>query len=425
MIRIFAVVLLLMTVGCSESDGAGSSDDNNSNPLAPPATGEGVQLKMASPLNAGVETERCMFYQVGEDDLAVNREEVRFTHGSHHILLFVTPYESIPTEDRFGTTVDTRGVFECGPEGPTAHWTVTGVAGGSQIAHGAPVVDDLPPGVAFVIPARTVLLMNTHYLNASDATMQTDARINLYTLDRSEVQQEAGILFWYNPIIYAPSGQKSRAQEICPIFKDINLLNAQSHMHKRGVGYVAKERDSSGVEQGELFSTTQWEEVDLRRFSPPKPLKAGQAVDFACDYDNKSDQDVIQGLATTDEMCMFIGLYYPKDRQTELCGLNAEWSGAFWAATWIGQGANNGAQTASCLANANALTADEGASFYQCVVESCAAISPHVSNAARCLATQGLGACNTPCSTDAESCGNCVNEQCSSAMSTLGQATCS
>lgn len=424
MIRVFAVLALLMSVGCSDSSAVGSSDDNG-NPLEPPAAQQGVQLKMTSALKAGVETERCMFYQVGDDDLAVNREEVRFTHGSHHILLFVTPYESIPTEDRFGTTVDTSGVFECGQEGPTAHWTVNGVAGGSQIANGTPVVDDLPPGVAFVIPARTVLLMNTHYLNATDATIQTDARINLYTLDRSEVQQEAGILFWYNPIIYAPSGQTSRAQEVCPIRKDINLLNAQSHMHKRGVGYVAKERDAMGVEQGELYSTTEWEEVELRRFSPSRPLKAGQTVDFACDYDNRTDHDIIQGLATTDEMCMFIGLYYPKDRQTELCGLNSEWSGAFWAATWIGQGVSSGAQTASCLANASTVTTDDGASFFKCVVESCGAISQHVSNAARCLATQGLGACKTPCSTDAESCSSCVNEQCSSAMSTLSQATCS
>lgn len=424
MIRIFAVLLLLTSIGCSDSNGA-DSGDKDGNTLAPPAAGKGVQVKMRSALKAGVETERCMFYQVGDNDLAVYREEVQFTHGSHHVLLFVTPYQSIPTEDRFGTAVDTSGVFECGPEGPTAHWTVTGVAGGSQIAHGTPVVDDLPPGVAFVIPAGTILLMNTHYLNATDATMQTDARINLYTIDRTEVQQEAGILFWYNPIIYAPSGQRSRAQEICPIRKDINLVNAQSHMHKRGVGYVAKERDATGVEQGELYRTTEWEEVDLRPFNPARLLRAGQSVDFACDYDNKSDHDIIQGLATTDEMCMFIGLYYPKDRQTELCGLNDEWSGAFWAATWIGQGASTGAQTASCLTNAKPLTEDDGASFFKCVVESCGTIGQQVSDAARCLATQGLGACETPCATDAESCRTCVNEQCGNAMSTLNQATCS
>ena len=410
-------------LGCSSNDGTNPQTSNEL--LAPPPAGQGVQLKMKSTLDAGVETERCMFYKVGAGGLAVNHEEVRYTPGSHHVLLYVTPYTDIPTQDRFGTAVDTSGIFECGPKGPTAHWQVNGVAGGAQIADGPPIVDGLPAGVAFVIPAGTILLMNTHYLNASGQTLQTDARINLYTLASSDVTTEAGILFWYDPIIYVPSQEKRSAREVCPIRSDIQMVNAQSHMHKRGIGYVARELDATGTELGELYRGTEWEQVALTKYQPTKALSAGQSVDFQCDYSNTTDHTIIQGLSTADEMCMFIGLYYPKDRQTELCGLNTDWSGAFWGATWIGGGTVDGAGTASCLNSANPQSVDNGASFYACVIDSCPAISVPVSTAARCLATNGLGACSSACGTDATTCRTCVAQNCVSAMQALAAATCS
>lgn len=427
--RIFSVGILLTLNGywgCSNDEG--STPQTSNDLLAAPPAGQGVQLRMASTLDAGVETERCMFYKVGPDGLAVNREEVRYTPGSHHVLLYVTPYTDIPTQDRFGSPVDTSSIFECGPKGPTAHWQVNGVAGGAQIADGPPIVDGLPAGVAFVIPAGTILLMNTHYLNASGQTLQTDARINLYTLAAADVTTEAGILFWYNPIIYVPSQEKRSAREVCPIRSDIQLVNGQSHMHKRGIGYVARELDATNTELGELYRGTEWERVTLAKYQPVKTLTAGQSVDFQCDYSNTTDHTIIQGLSTADEMCMFIGLYYPKDRQTELCGLNADWSGAFWGAAWIGGGTVDGAGTATCLNGAKPKSVDNGASFYACVIDSCPTISVPVTAAARCLATNGLGACSSECdstNTDATACQACVAQNCGSAMQALATATCS
>lgn len=418
-----AVLPLLALLACSGEDN-GDSSKRSAALLEPPPKGEGVQLKMTSSLAAGTETERCMFYQVGPEGLAVNHEDVRFTSGSHHILLFVTPYTAIPTQDRFGNSVDTSGIFECGSRGPTAHWEVTGVAGGSQIADGAPIINDLPAGTAIVIPPGTVLLMNTHYLNSTGKEMETDARINLHTIPAAEVTTEAGILFWYNPNIYIPAQQSASAREVCPIRKDIQLVNAQSHMHRRGVGYVARLLDASDAPLSELYRTTEWEEVEMDTFEPPMALTAGQKVDFQCDYQNTTDHTIFQGLSTKDEMCMFLGLYYPKDRQTELCGLNAEWKGAFWGATWIGQGAADGATTAACLGAAKDRSEDGGESFFKCVFDSCPTINTQLSAAVRCLGTQGLGACGPQCSTDAASCKACIQTQCAESVSTLSKATC-
>ncbi len=355
------------------------------NGLAPPAAGQGLQVQMLSDLEPAVETERCRFFAVPPGGLYVNRQEVRFTAGSHHVLLFNTPYTSIPTKDRFGTAVDTSGVFDCGAQGPTAHWEVDGVAGGSQTANGAPIVGDLPADTAVKLPAGTVLLMNTHYLNATDKTQHTDARINLYTIPAEQVKQEAGFIFFYNPFIKVPAMGTAVASEVCPVLSDISLVNAQNHMHKRGVGYEANLLDSSGSKLEELYKGTEWEEVVMRKNTPPKVLKQGQMIQYHCEYKNHEDRVITQGLSTKDEMCMLIGLYYPRNRQFELCGLNGKWEGAFLGARWIGNGTKGGMETLGCIMAAKDPEEDKGESFYGCVVDSCPKISTEMSNAARCL----------------------------------------
>ena len=73
--RISVVMLAVLGAGCGGADPVVLS-------LEPPAPGEGVQIKMTSTLEAGLETERCMFYRVPDEGLYVNRQEIRYTPGS-------------------------------------------------------------------------------------------------------------------------------------------------------------------------------------------------------------------------------------------------------------------------------------------------------------------------------------------------------
>jgi hypothetical protein len=150
--------------------------------LAPPPDGQGVQIKMTSTLEAGLETERCMFYRVPADGLYVNRQEVRYTPGSHHVLLYKTPYTEIPTTTIKGNTVDTQGVFDCGENGATGDWEILGTAGGAQDANGPPGIDGLPSDTALKLDGNSVLLVNAHYLNAGDKPLDAEIYINLHTV---------------------------------------------------------------------------------------------------------------------------------------------------------------------------------------------------------------------------------------------------
>ncbi len=107
MSRFTASMMAMATVGMAIGCGG---DPVPLPPLIdPPPAGEGVQIAMTSTIAAHFETERCMFYRVPAEGLYVNHEEIRYTPGSHHVLLFKTPYTEVPTTTLRGATVDTRG----------------------------------------------------------------------------------------------------------------------------------------------------------------------------------------------------------------------------------------------------------------------------------------------------------------------------
>jgi hypothetical protein len=392
--------------------------------LEPPAAGHGVQIKMTSTLEPQLETERCMFWRVPDEGLYVNREEVRYTPGSHHVLLFKTPYTELPTMTIRGEAIDTNGVFDCGKNGATGDWDVLGAAGGAQSADGPPGVDGLPADTAFKMEGGSLLLVNAHYLNASDTPLDAEIYINLHTVPAAQVTREAGIFFMYNPFIYVGAQSASQAREVCPLAKDVTLVNAQSHMHARGKRYLANLLDRDGTTLQEIYSTNSWEGVVSKTMAPPLQIAAGQMIDFRCDYMNSETRNVFQGRTTRDEMCMFVGLYYPKDTKTELCSMTDDWKGRYLGARWIGSGTATGAATAGCLQAAIAADAMDG-DFDACMVNACPAISAQASDAARCLATRGLGMCPTECEGgDTDACRACVGTKCTPAMTALAAAAC-
>jgi hypothetical protein len=419
MAAMMAMVTAGVAVGCG-GDPAGPL-------LPPPPAGQGVQIVMKSTIDAGFETERCMFYRVPADGLYVNREEVRYTPGSHHVLVFKTSYTDVPTTTLRGETVDTAGVFDCGANGATGDWDVVGAAGGAQSADGPPGVDGLPSDTAFKIDGGTLLLINAHYLNAGDKPLDAEIFINLYTIPAAQVTREAGIFFLYNPFIHVPAQSSGQAREVCPLSADVTLVNAQSHMHARGVDYVADLLDASGAKMQEIYTSRSWEHVVSKPMDPPLTISAGQMIDFRCSYVNNETRDVNQGRTTRDEMCMFIGLYYPKDTKTEVCSMTNDWSGRYLGANWIGTGTATGLQTAGCLQAATANGSAAPGAVDACVVRACPEISAETSNAVRCLGSRGFGMCADMCSgaaADPAACMACASEKCAPAMMTLAATAC-
>ena len=327
-----------------------------------------LELKMEATIPATSEVEYCKFVEI--PDTWVTRDHVEFTAGSHHVLVFMTPYTSIPTTKNDGTPIDTSGVFDCS-DGVMNGWSVSKLIGGSQNRDGDAILR-FPAGVGLHVGG--IALVNVHYVNPSDAPLTAEVRITFDTLPADEITQEGDILFLYNPLISVPPNAAARAHWRCPVHQDITISNIQSHMHSRGIGYEARVDDNPA-----FYTNTQWEHV------PVVPLEnlvveAGSKLDYYCDYRNTEARHVYQGPRSTDEMCMLIGSYYPADPRTSNC---LDETGTRLAGEWVGQGTATCQQTMGCLQAAGGrldATTD-------CVMASKPEVSAELSAALRCFMT--------------------------------------
>ena len=406
MVLVAAVVAPL--AGCSSSGsspggGTSSSTGGGGSSLAPPAPGQGVQFEMQTTIAAGMEDERCKFVTT-TDDLWVHQEAVRYTPGSHHFILWNTTYASIPTMDRNGNVVDTSDVFEC-PGGPPAAWDVDRYVGGSQSADAPNVLGTLPDDVALHIPAGSVLMMDLHVLNTTAAALPVTVQMNLDTIPASQATQEAGVYFFYNPFIAIPPASSAHARMSCPVTSAVTLTTQQTHMHKWGLGGTANLETGTGAMVQQLYTSNTWSDPPVTEWSTPAmTLQAGQQIDYACNYQNDGTTTIIQGLsAATNEMCVLVGAYYPRDQKFETCGTTGQYKDQDTAATFIGTGTATCAATLQCLQSAE--SASSAAPFYTCMVDSCPGAAKQLTDFIHCVFSAPSGSNVTSvCSSQINAC---------------------
>ncbi|HPH26780.1 MAG TPA: hypothetical protein PLA87_08005 [Pseudomonadota bacterium] len=406
-------VQALGLIGLTLAATACGSSSNATEDLSPPPAGQGVQFKMVTTLDPGLETERCQFFVAPPEGLLVNHDEVRYTPGSHHVLLYLTEYPAIPTKDNHGKVRDTSKVMDC-PTGATSDWSVSGVIAGAQSFSGGSMVS-LPEDTAVRVPGGAVLLMNTHYLNASPKPLAAEARINVYTVPADKMKQEGGLLFFYNPIIRIPQGSTASARMRCRVSKDITVTNVQSHMHKRGINYEAQLLDKDLQPQQTFYTNKEWEDVPVKKFEPGLPVKAGSYFDYRCDYKNSEATDIVQGPSTKDEMCMLIGSYYPRNPDQEGCE----------EPMWVGNGNKSCGLSAACALSAAAVKDFGG--FYQCILDSCESAAKPLTDTLVCYFEQGGDACTAKCkgpAANATECQACTSQACQPKMDSCKAAAC-
>jgi hypothetical protein len=348
-------------------------------------------------IDAGTETEQCQ-YVIVDDAIDIVRFEHAYTTGSHHLLLYQTGLApSQVTTERF--TCTGAQLTELG---------VSGIAYAAQVPGG-----DLayPADVGLRSPAGSVLLIQTHYLNASAERLEAQVRLNLWYAS-APVPIEAGTLFFYDWAILVPAGQPATAHMRCGVPDDIELVFGMSHMHRRGVGYRATLEDAaSTAAPTELFATTDWEGIEPRRYAPTMPVAAGSTIDFHCDFTGEADRTIVEGpSADANEMCMFIASYYPRmDQATELCA--GPGSGPVFTGT------QTCSTTVSCVRTAGA----DAVASEACLLDTCAGSSGPAVELMKCINFQCGAACETPGTT---ACDQCVISTCGDQFAGCQDAGC-
>jgi hypothetical protein len=396
-----------LVVACSSSSsspsGAGAGADAGNLTTA--------SFQMEETVAGGQEIFDCQYVTLPDVQAFMIKGQHEYTPGSHHLLLYTTDLTSIPA----GQT----GVQSCyeGSSGVMSH--VTGVLYAGQVPMGSEV---LPPGVGLETSPNQVLLFQVHYLNATSGTLDVKVDVQL-TLDvENTINQKAGILFFYDPYIDVPAGAMAKASMRCPIPSDITLLYASSHYHSRGDNYGAwidPAVDQMGTTP--FYTSASWSSPPNEQFM--MPIKAGSRIRFECDYDNSSGTaSYFQGQsALTNEMCMFIGLYYPlMNPIADFCADSPD---------MFGNGTAACAGTLSCLEACGKITSagiggvGGGASDCEqtCLVDSCPSASGVVLPLTSCLKSS----CQTECTTASdEACTTCMQTSCASAYSACQAHTC-
>jgi hypothetical protein len=298
--------------GCGPS---GSKSPAAPAPVADAQAGDAgfpdVTFSMSGTVDGGGEAFACLYVQMpAQHETAISSAESHYTPGSHHFLVYRTSYKGLP--DGGGA------VHPC-----TDAEQITNITGSYYEAQTPDTRRDLPSGVAHVFQPGEVLLMTAHYLNPSQATLTTHVDFRLHATDPKAVKDVAGSVFFYNPQIDIPPMSRVTVTRTCPIDKDIHLALLWSHMHARGVGFVASTDDPTTPGGSELYESTTWSEPVARSFpyAPPVVVHAGSTITYSCTYDNPTPDTFVQGQsARTNEMCILHGMYWPRlDSVTELC----------------------------------------------------------------------------------------------------------
>jgi hypothetical protein len=408
-----ACAFVLLAGACSSTSKPAPATGDDGGADAGSLITASYQMQMNVP--AGGELFMCQMVTLPDVQAFLVKGQHQYTPGSHHLIMYTTDLTSIPAgldqiqdcyENDAGSIMSyVRGILYSG-QTPT----------GEEV---------MPPTIGLPTTASQVLIFQVHYLNATANDLTANVNVDL-TLDTNpdDIQTHAGILFFYDPFIDVPPGAMATAQMRCPIPDDITMIYASSHYHSRGVGYGAWiDSTPTQLSTTPFYTSASWSSPPNQQMS--MPVAAGTQLRWQCQYDNsQGTEEYFQGQsALTNEMCMFIGLYYPDMGQiADFCISGAD---------YFGTGSTACGDTLTCLQGCGSkislglsgILSGAGTPDCEqkCMVQSCPMAADSLMPFVTCMDNSCKSQCSTPSSSACTSCiaSNCLNE-----YTTCSQDTC-
>jgi len=412
----FVLGVLLAAAACSSSSGSSTSPGGTSSNNPPPGSKlQTVEFKMDATVGAGKEIFDCQFVTLPNVAGWMVSGEHTYTAGSHHLLIYTTDLTSVPAGG--------NQVQDCYEGSGSFMSHVRGVLYGGQTPTGS---EQFPAGVGVQTTANQVLLFQVHYLNATSADLAAKVDVKLTLDSGTDIVNNAGILFLYDPFIDVPPGAKAQAQMRVNIPRDITLLSATSHYHARGVGYAAYLDTPTKMATSPFYTSASWNSPEIVSMS--MPIAAGTKLRFECDYDNSSGTaEYFQGQsAQTNEMCMFIGAYYPDMGELANYGEASPGPDMFGTAGASGTNCNDTlkcieACPAAASSGSSAGLVDASPCMQKCMVGSCTTATTPLLPFLECYQNSCTSKCSSTTSSD---CMTCIATSCASQYEACSTHTC-
>ena len=270
-----------------------------------PSADKGVQLELKVTVEPGKEIVVCRELVLpGDTSTEVGRIEHASSPGTHHVHAYrtSTPPDKVSPD-----------VFDCGDVAGPLFYTAEKEA---ESTHFHP-----DTGIKFA--KGEVVRLELHYLNTGNAEKEADLRLNLWFSGKPLIA-EAGSFLMYDHEIAVPPHGSSKARMHCEIPADIWIMSLLPHVHTHGTAERITLSGKGLVMPRLLVDSHGYGDLETRTFdAAPVVVKAGQALDFECEYENGSDQPLVEGTSpTTAEMCVLLGSYYPRmPAEAEWCTL--------------------------------------------------------------------------------------------------------
>lgn len=272
--------------------------------VPPSAPKSGIQIHVNPfTVKPGKEVLMCTFTDtiLGADAQVIGVDGFQ-RKGGHHTIVFATApgmtrrAGTAPCNDEDMANYQFRLVGAGGAEGDS-----TGIQKGYHF----------PPGIGQTIPKGSQVVVQSHYVNATDGDLKAEDFLNVLYAEPGTIKFQADAFAITSLVFSVPAGKKLEVEVPCEITDDLNVIYMLGHTHEWGTRFTMTLEDAGKV-------TSLYDEpggINLQfhpptiQFPPETPLvlKKGQKVKVKCSWDNTTDHD----LKFPEEMCASLMFYYP------------------------------------------------------------------------------------------------------------------
>jgi len=283
---------LAILMGCGTSDEPPAGPETLPDLTVPPPPENGFQVitPIVENLQPGMDYEICTW----TDKIVDQDVQIRSTLGyqneppGHHAIMFYTMDKQPPNTQRVCTDTDMASFRYVAANSPNGE------------------LNEAPADLVFKIPAGAQIVMNHHYLNATENVLRGQAVMNVNFADPG-TYTAVGNVAVLDTNISAPPGVSSYDLE-CTFDKTEKYWYVIPHMHRWGTRITV---DVTRASQNMRLFDTAWDPSytfhppDMK-LDPATPLimNPGDKMAVHCEWDNDTAKPLTFGF----EMCLAFGM---------------------------------------------------------------------------------------------------------------------
>jgi hypothetical protein len=275
--------------------------------MPPPADALQLVSPIIRDIAPGSNIEYCYYTKhILEESVAIRAGQGFQATGGHHVVVYWTS----DTED--------EQIHECTEADMAKLHVLSG--GGAEAGNG--IINGLPSGGAFHVPAGAQFVMNVHALNAGAEAIDTQAAANLFYGDETLKPLTSFYVTGTEPNV-APHSTGSYTTS-CEAPRDFSVVRLLGHMHEWGARLTISLDDGSGPTifydkpgSGDFSYNPPY--VDYPA-DAPLLIKKGTKITAVCEYNNSTAKP----LTFPTEMCAAFG--YILGNEAELGCANGSWN---------------------------------------------------------------------------------------------------